>query len=63
MDLPNIHIYHYADMKRDLCGHIQGVADTLGVAVTDSQLEDLTAFEHKMRELLTEEQIAWLVRG
>jgi hypothetical protein len=111
-DLPNIHIYHYADMKRDLRGHIQRVTDTLGIAVTDSQLEemtvaapfetmqkksdqfapmagsgawksekgffasgksaqwkdklseaDLAAFESKMEEMLTDEQIAWLVRG
>ena len=111
-DLPNIHLYHYADMKRDLSGHIQRVADTLGIAVTDAQLdemtdaatfesmqkkgdqfapmagheawksetgffatgknaqwkgklteEDLTAFDRRIREFLTQEQVDWLVRG
>jgi len=111
-DLPNIHLYHYADMKRDLRGHIQRVADTLGIAITATQLdemteaatfeymqkkgdqfapmagldawksekgffssgknaqwkgklteEDLAAFDRRIREFLTAEQIDWLVRG
>lgn len=111
-DLPNIHLYHYADMKADLRGHIQRVADTLGTTITDAQLdemteaatfesmqkkgnqfapmagleawksetgffatgknaqwkgklteEDLAAFDLKIREFLTQEQIDWLVRG
>ncbi len=111
-DLPNIHLYHYADMKRDLRGHIQRVADTLGIAITATQLdemteaatfesmqkkgdqfapmagldawksengffssgrnaqwkgrlseEDLAAFDRRIGEFLTREQIDWLVRG
>ena len=111
-DLPNIHLYHYADMKRDLRGNIQRVADTLGIAITAAQLdemteaatfesmqkkgdqfapmagldawksengffssgrnaqwkgklteEDLAAFDRRIREFLTQEQVDWLVRG
>jgi hypothetical protein len=110
-DLPNVHLFHYADMKDDLRSHIQTTADALGVSITDSQLDEMTAagtFEHmqkrgdqfapmaglgawksengffatgrnaqwkrrltaadlgafdrKIRQFLTEEQISWLVR-
>ena len=111
-DLPNIHLFHYSDMKNDLPGHVRKVAGILEVELTEAQLdemtaaasfealrakgdqfapnaglgawksekdffavgtnaqwkgkltpEDLAAFESRIRDFLSEEQIAWLVRG
>lgn len=111
-DLPNIHLFHYSDMKKNLRGHIARVADILDVALSETQLdemteaatfesmrekgdqfapmagtgawksekgffasgmnaqwrgkltsEDLAAFDSRIREMLSEEQIDWLVRG
>jgi hypothetical protein len=42
-DLPNIHLFHYSDMKKDLRGHIRKVASILNVAVTETQLDEMTA--------------------
>ena len=42
-DLTNIHLYHYADMKRDLRGHISKVATALEIVVNDRQLDEMTA--------------------
>jgi len=41
--LPNIHLFHYADMKADLRGHISTTADILGVSISDTELNDMTA--------------------
>jgi hypothetical protein len=111
-DLPNIHLFHYSDMKSDLPGHIRKVAGILEAELTESQLEemvaaasfeamrakgdqfapnaglgawksekdffavgtnaqwkgkltsdDLAAFDSRIRDFLSEEQIEWLVRG
>jgi len=40
-DMPNIHIFHYADMKRDLKGSIAAMAEALGLDVDDKLLEDM----------------------
>jgi aryl sulfotransferase len=37
--LPNIHMHHYSDMKRDLKGEITKMAVELGVSVDDDQLQ------------------------
>lgn len=39
-DLPNVHLYHYSDMVRDLRGSIASMAATLGIGVTDQQLDE-----------------------
>lgn len=68
-DLPNIDLYHYSDMKEDLCGHIQRVAGVPGTPMTDAQWKgklsdaDLAEFDRRIHELLTGEQSVWLVRG
>ena len=110
-DLPNIHLFHYSDMKADLRGHIQRTADILGVSLNNQQLDEMTeaatfenmqkngdqfapgsgtglwkeekkffatgenrqwegkltndelaVFDKRIKELLSEEQAAWLVR-
>ena len=48
-DLPNIHLHHYSDMKRDLKGTITAMACELGIAVEDDQLAAYTkaaSFNH-----------------
>ena len=40
--LPNVHLYHYSDMKRDLRGAIKSMAAATDTAVTDSQLDAFT---------------------
>ncbi len=40
--LPNIHLFHYYDMKQDLRGHIGRVADVLGVTLTEAELDAMT---------------------
>jgi aryl sulfotransferase len=42
-DLPNVHLFHYSDMKRDLGGAIARMADATGTALTDAQLMEYTA--------------------
>lgn len=39
--LPNIHIFHYADLKRDLPAGMRQVADAMGIAVASDTLEAL----------------------
>ena len=41
--LPNIHIYHYADMKRDLRGSMATIAKAINIDVDDGLLDDLAA--------------------
>ena len=41
-ELPNIHMFHYYDMKQDLRGHIAKTAEILGVSLTDTQLDAMT---------------------
>jgi len=36
-ELPNIHLLHYADLKRDLAGEMRRVAQALGIAVDVAQ--------------------------
>lgn len=51
-DLPNIHLFHYADMKRDLPSNIRRIADALGISVTDTQLDEMSkaaTFEHMQK--------------
>jgi aryl sulfotransferase len=38
---PNIHIYHYADMKRDLKNAIASMAENLEIELTDSLLSEM----------------------
>jgi hypothetical protein len=48
-DLPNVHLYHYSDMKRDLRGAIASMAAAAGIEVTDEQLDSYTraaSFDH-----------------
>lgn len=42
-DLPNVHLYHYCDMVRDLRGSSASMAATLGITVTDRQLDEFAA--------------------
>lgn len=51
-DLPSLHFFHYADMKRDLRGAIRGMAAALNLAPTDAlrdEIVDAVSFEN-MRE-------------
>lgn len=41
-DLPNIHLYHYSDMKRDLRGSIASIAKALGIEVDEPFLKEMT---------------------
>jgi aryl sulfotransferase len=41
-DLPNVHIYHYSDMKRDLSGTIKSMAAALGASVSREFLVEMT---------------------
>lgn len=50
--LPNLHFFHYADMKRDLRGAVAGMAAALELSPSDALLDDVVAavsFEN-MRE-------------
>lgn len=38
-DLPNVHLFHYSDMKRDLRGAIERMAKAVGTELTDAQLD------------------------
>ncbi len=40
--LENVHVFHYADMKRDLKSAISSMAVALGVPVNDQQLTEFT---------------------
>jgi hypothetical protein len=42
-DLPNVHLFHYSDMKRDLRGAIARMAEAAGVEVDDTRLDEYTA--------------------
>ena len=41
-DLPNVHLFHYSDMKRDLKSTIAAMAKALGVEVDDTLLAEMT---------------------
>jgi len=41
-DLPNIHIFHYADMKRDLAGSIQKIASAIGAPISDEKAREFS---------------------
>ena len=50
--LPNIHLYHYSDMKRDLRAAIASMAAAVGIEITDAQLDAYTqaaTFENMKR--------------
>ncbi len=40
--IPNIHLFHYADMKRDLRGSISVMAAALNIAIDDNFLDAMT---------------------
>ena len=40
-DLPNVHLFHYADLSRDLPGHIRKYAETIGTPVTDTLVDQI----------------------
>ena len=42
-DLPNVHLFHYSDMKRDLKGAIARMAAATGTALSEAQLDEYTA--------------------
>ena len=51
-DLPNIHVFHYSDMKRDLKCAIAAMARALGVEVDDAlltEMSDAATFENMKR--------------
>lgn len=39
--LPNVYIFHYADLTRDLTGHIRAYARAIGVPVTDELVDGI----------------------
>ena len=41
-DLPNVHLYHYSDMKRDLKGAIASMAAACGIELSGEQLDTYT---------------------
>ena len=41
-DLPNVHLFHYYDMKRDLRGHIANLANILNISLSDVQIDEMT---------------------
>ena len=43
-DEPNIALFHYADLKRDLPGQLGRLADVLGISVSDETVQELAAF-------------------
>ena len=48
-DLPNVHLYHYSDMKRNLPDAISSMAEAVGVQLDANQLSDMSraaGFEH-----------------
>ena len=49
IELPNVHIFHYADMRRDLIGHTKNLASVLDLELDEKQLEAIarsTQFEN-----------------
>jgi len=42
-DLDNVHLFHYADLKRDLPGTISAMAGALGIVLDDAQLSSYAA--------------------
>ncbi len=48
-DLPNIHVFHYSDMKRDLRKVIAAMAAATNTSLSDEQLDSFTkaaSFDH-----------------
>jgi aryl sulfotransferase len=41
-DLPNVHLFHYYDMKQDLRGHIANLANILKISLSDVQIDEMT---------------------
>lgn len=41
-DLPNVHLFHYYDMKQDLRGHIANLANILNISLSDAQIDEMT---------------------
>lgn len=41
--LPNVHLYHYSDLTRDLPGHIRAYAKAIGVAASDALVQDISS--------------------
>lgn len=42
IDLPNVHIFHYADMRRDLAAHTRHIAAALGLDIDDKTQDAIT---------------------
>ncbi len=42
-DLPNVHLFHYSDMKRDLRTAVARMAEATGTKLSDAQLDAYTA--------------------
>lgn len=40
-DRPNVHIFHYADMQRDLKREMERVAEAIGVSLSDAKMDEL----------------------
>jgi hypothetical protein len=38
---PNVHVFHYADLKADLCGQLRQLATVLGVEVDDATFDTI----------------------
>jgi hypothetical protein len=40
--LPNVHIFHYADLTRDFSGHIRRYAEAIGVSAPDALVAEIS---------------------
>jgi len=43
-DLPNVHLIHFADMKRDMPGAMRGVADFLDIEIDESRWDAIVEY-------------------
>jgi aryl sulfotransferase len=43
-DLPNVHLVHFADMKRDMPGQMRGVADFLDIEIDESRWDTIVEY-------------------
>lgn len=42
-ELPNVHLFHYSDMKRDLRAAVARMADAAGVELSETELDEYAA--------------------
>jgi aryl sulfotransferase len=45
-DRPNVHLFHYADMRADLAGEMRRLADALGIEPPTDELVDAAGFDN-----------------